>query len=708
MSAVIEEPALGKANILVVDDLAEKLLVFHSILDELGQNLVMARSGSEALEQVLQREFAVILLDVNMPDIDGMETAALIRRYKRSAHTPIIFITAHADEMQTAQGYQLGAVDYILSPIIADVLRSKVRVFVDLYQMRERTRLMAEERVALERAAAARRAAEETTRRSNFLARASRELGASLDVEEGMRRLVALVVPQIAELAAVLLQAAESPASQVVRSLYDGEAADTRPSAPFAEVPAACADAMRQALALGQPVRTQGALAIPLRTGERLIGVLLLATLAEAEPFGERDASMLQELASRAAMALDNAMLYRNLQREIERSRRAEESLQEAGRRKDEFLAMLSHELRNPLAPIRSAVEVMHRAAPAEGALAMARDVVDRQVAHLVRLVDELLDVSRISQGKIVLTKEPVELAEVVRHGIETERGLIESRRQRLVVELPAAPVWLFGDFVRLAQVLSNLLNNATKYTQENGLIEILAGANEGEATIRVRDNGAGIEPRLLSQVFDLFVQGERSLDRAQGGLGVGLTVVRRIVELHEGRVEVLSAGVGAGTEVRIVLPCVSAVPAPGSPSAAPAAALTPAGQRRSRVLVADDNADAAESMAACLRLAGHEVRTALNGEQALEVARVFQPEAIVLDVGMPGLDGYEVARRLRSREDTRDALLIALTGYGQQEDRQRARAAGFDEHFVKPADVSDIEAAIGRGRPLRAELKAS
>src|SRR5688500_12417516 len=442
-----------KAKILIVDDLPEKLLVFQTILEELGQNLVMVRSGAEALQAVLRQEFAVILLDVNMPDIDGLETATLIRKYKKSAHTPIIFITAYADEMQTTQGYSLGAVDYILSPILPDVLRSKVKVFVELYQMQQRTRLMAEERVALAHAEAARSVAEEATRRSTFLARASRELGESLDLEEGMRRLVGLVVPRFAASATVVVED-EPQGRWLVANQHQSR------SCKYEELPPEA-----KAMDAG----------VPLCIGERRLGAILV----EAK---EADLPQLEELASRAAMAFDNARLYGSLEREIGRSREAEERLQEANRRKDEFLAMLSHELRNPLAPIRTAMEVIRRVAPPDPTRALAREAVDRQVGHLVRLVEELLDVSRISEGRITLKKEQVELAKVIEHSVDTVRSLIEARGQRLVLRMPPRPVWLFGDFVRLAQVVSNLVNNAVKYTPEGGRIEISAHAAEGEA----------------------------------------------------------------------------------------------------------------------------------------------------------------------------------------------------------------------------------
>jgi signal transduction histidine kinase len=626
-----------------------------------------------------------------MPDIDGLETARLIRQYKKSAHTPIIFITAYADEMQTAQGYSLGAVDYILSPVIPDVLRQKVRVFVELYQMQQRTRAMAGEQVARARAEAARIAAEETTRRSNFLARASHELGASLDLEQGMRRLLDLVAPQMAGCAALVVDGdADTPLIFLKQD-------SIRALPGYDELPATLRDALQRVVREGLPIEG-GTVCYPLRVGDRTLGALALLS-KDSPHLLPRDLVTLQELVGRAAIALDNARLYSSLQREIVRSRQAEESLQDASRRKDEFLAMLSHELRNPLAPIRNAVEVIRRLAPPDPKLTMARDVVDRQVSLLARLVEELLDVSRISQGKIGLKKEPVDLARIISHAVETARPLIDARAQTLSVSVPAAPVWLSADFARLSQVVANLLNNASKYTGEGGRIEIAASAGEGEASISVRDNGAGIEPQLLHRVFDLFVQGDRALDRGQGGLGIGLTLVKRLVELHQGQVVAASDGPGRGATFTVTLPCISAVEnEPRAPQAVAAVRDSREVYGR-RVLVVDDNVDAAESTAAFLRLEGHEVKAVHDGLQALASLKVFDPHVVVLDIGLPGLDGYAVARQLRARGDTSHVLLIALTGYGQKEDRQRAADAGFDYHYVKPADPREIQAAIERGR---------
>jgi signal transduction histidine kinase/DNA-binding response OmpR family regulator len=678
-----------KVSILVVDDLADKRLAFQVVLEELGQNLVMAGSGADALRELLQRDFAVILLDVNMPDIDGIETAELIRQHSKTKHTPIIFVTAYADEMQTARGYALGAVDYILSPIVPEILRSKVRVFVDLYRAQKRAQ-------ALARLEAERAAADEATRRSEFLAFASRELGASLNVDESMERLLQMLVPGLADYALLSMSLEEDR----LLMCCDGRAPPQL--LPGLDVfPPALERAMREARKSELTIQPAGALpenvrhlqVIPLRSGERTVAVLALGRARTQSGHGAADLATIDELVGRAAVALENARLYSNLKREMARTKEAEEKLKEASRRKDEFLAMLSHELRNPLAPIRNAAEVMRRIAPADAGIAWAREVVERQVTHLAQLVDDLLDVSRITQGKIALKKEPVELGKVIQHSIDTARSLMEAKRHHLSVNMSAAPIWVHGDFARLSQVIGNILNNAAKYTSEGGRIELAASADRGEAVITVRDNGIGIDKALLPHVFELFTQGERSLDRSQGGLGVGLTVVERLVDLHQGRVEVKSDGLGKGSLFRVVLPCISEVSQPEEVGRAAAERRAPTGGRR--VLVVDDNIDAAESIAVFLRLEGHEVRTVSDGAQAVAIAQVFAPQIGVIDIGLPGMNGYEVARRLRLRGAESPSLLIALTGYGQKEDRVRSQEAGFDHHFVKPADPRLIQAAI-------------
>jgi signal transduction histidine kinase/DNA-binding response OmpR family regulator len=688
-----------KVNILVVDDLPDKLLAFQVVLEELGQNLVMVSSGAEALRELLQREFAVILLDVNMPDIDGIETAELIRQHPKTAHTPIIFVTAYADEMQTARGYALGAVDYILSPIVPEILRSKVRVFVELYRAQRRAQSLA-------RAEADRAAAEEATRRSEFLAFASRELAASLDMHEAMEKFLDMLVPGVADLALLSVGAEDrrfilsrSGGPQGART-SELRSEESLPPALARVMSAVAADGLRREVRFEEPAPAASdlrrGLVMPLRAGAATSGVVVLARANGDATYDNAEIPLLEELTSRAAIAFENARLYRNMHREMQRAQTAEEKLQQANRRKDEFLAMLSHELRNPLAPIRNAAEVMRRIAPADAGIAWARDVVERQVTHLAQLVDDLLDVSRITQGKITLKKEPVELGKVISHSIETARSLVDGKRHQLRVNVPSAPIWVHGDFARLAQVVGNLLSNAAKYTPEGGRLELSAIADRGEAVVTVRDDGIGIDPQLLPHVFELFTQGERTLDRSQGGLGVGLTVVQRLVDLHQGKVEALSDGIGKGSLFRVVLPCISQV-TQSATQAAPVGEAAFSGGRR--VLVVDDNVDAAESIAVFLRLEGHEVKTVTDGPQALACTRVFAPHVAVVDIGLPGMNGYDVARRLQQDGLPRPALLIALTGYGQKEDRSRSHEAGFHHHFVKPADPRVIQAVIAGWR---------
>jgi signal transduction histidine kinase/FixJ family two-component response regulator len=438
-----------------------------------------------------------------------------------------------------------------------------------------------------------------------------------------------------------------------------------------------------EAFGFGGPLALRSAVAVPLMIGERVLGMLLVGA-EQAEPGrGERDWAALEELASRAAVAFENAHLYRSLQAEIVERRAAEFELQEANQRKDEFLAMLSHELRNPLAPIRNALEVIRRIAPPDPKFTWAGDVMDRQVRHLTRLVEELLDVARISQGKIQLNKEPVDLAVVIAQSVETAQPFIDTRGHMLSVKLPERPVWMQGDFARLAQVVSNLLHNAAKYSEDSGRIQLELSVENGEALIVVRDNGIGIDAALMPRIFDLFQQGTRSLDRMQGGLGVGLTLARRLVELHGGRIEAKSDGLRKGAEFRVAIPCVSVVHDANAPQPKPPLPAV----HGQRILIVDDNQDAADSIAQYLQLEGHEVKAVGDGIQALACVQVFAPQIVVLDIGLPALSGYEVAQRLRKLPVTRDALLVALTGYGQKEDQIRALEAGFDRHFVKPTD---------------------
>jgi len=358
----------------------------------------------------------------------------------------------------------------------------------------------------------------------------------------------------------------------------------------------------------------------------------------------------------------------------------------EADRQKNEFLAMLGHELRNPLGPMRNALHILKL--PAAAAVAdRAREVLDRQLQHLIRLVDDLLDVSRIARGKVELQKEVIDLREAVRHACETAQPVIDANGHQLKLELPAEPCWVEGDAVRLSQVVANLLTNAAKYTDHADLIW-LSLKHEGEAaTVRVRDSGVGIAAELLPRIFDLFVQGDRTPARSQGGLGVGLTVVRRLVELHNGKVSAASAGPGKGSEFAVVLPIAQAT----SPLREGAEGKAePAGAAR-KVLVVDDNVDACDSIAMILTACGYDVRCLYDGLSVLPTALQWRPDAIILDIGLPGMSGLEISAQLRQLAQFQSTPLAALTGYGQDEDQWRSRQAGFDVHLTKPVDPQEL-----------------
>lgn len=377
--------------------------------------------------------------------------------------------------------------------------------------------------------------------------------------------------------------------------------------------------------------------------------------------------------------------------RDITERRAVERTLRDNDRRKDEFLAMLAHELRNPLAPIRNAAHTLGLLGTPDDRVQWVSGVIERQVELMTRLVDDLLDVSRITSGKITLRREPVAIAAVIAQAVEIARPPAESRKETLEAEVAAGVGWVDGDQARLVQAVGNLLDNAIKYTEEGGHIRLTARAEADEIVIAVRDTGVGIASDLLPYVFDLFTQADRSLERRQGGLGIGLTLVRRLVEMHGGRVEAASEGPGRGSEFTIRLPRL-ALEAP-APASAPAPDR-PAGPAR-RVLVVDDQPDSTDSLALILRLRGHEVRTASDGPSALEEFARYRPEVVFLDLGLPGMSGYDVARRLRAMPEARDVRLVALTGYGTEADRERTRAAGFDVHLAKPVDPQAVETLL-------------
>jgi signal transduction histidine kinase/DNA-binding response OmpR family regulator len=714
-------PNVDKVDILIVDDLPDKLLVLESVLSELGENVLAARSGAEALRLVLERDFAVILLDVNMPGIDGFETATLIRKRRKSAHTPIIFLTALADEMHTALGYSLGAVDYILTPVVPEVLRTKVKVFVDLFRMTQQAKRQADQRVALAREQAARAAAEEASKRSTFLAGASKVLASSLDRPDIIHGLLRLSVPLLCDLSCLelfdaygvpsrtelawldkatglcaralsegeRLHSALVEAVQRVRATSQSESLRELDEQPAVTLPAGSESTRTNGLACPD-FRLTSAQVLPLIARGNVRGAMTFALGPSGRPYSSFDVALADELAGRAAIALDNARLYHDIQ--------------ESDQHKNEFLAMLAHELRNPLAPIRNASQIIRLRAPADPELCQSEDMIDRQVQHLARLVDDLLDISRITRGQIRLQTEPVDAAAIVSRAVEVSKPLLDARRQTLTVAMPPeGSLWVNGDPVRLAQVLTNLLNNAAKYTREHGCVCITAGCEGQQAVFRICDTGIGIPQEMLATIFNLFAQVDRSLARSQGGLGIGLTLVKHLVELHGGTVQAISAGANRGSEFVVRLPSLSDGPTRSALSHN-AGETRPAPSRR--VLLVDDHVDAATSLAKLLRLRGHDVRLAHDGPAALQAAADFRPEIVLLDIGLPEMDGFEVARRLRTEMGLNELVVAALTGYGRDEDRQRSQLAGIDVHLVKPINLDILQALLAHPEELKRERR--
>src|SRR5688572_27175068 len=435
------------------------------------------------------------------------------------------------------------------------------------------------------------------------------------------------------------------------------------------------------------PVRSYLAVPVISRSGEVLGG--LFFGHEKTGVFTERAERVVAGIAAQAAIAMDNARLYR-----AERETAAK--LRDADRRKDEFLATLAHELRNPLAPIRTGLHLLRVTQPGSDSAEQARAMMERQLGHLVRLVDDLLEVSRISRGKIDLRRAPIELAAVVLSAVETSRPAIEAARHQLDIGLPARPLIVDADFVRIAQVIANLLNNAAKYTDAGGHIALTVRGEASDAVISVRDDGVGIPAELLPRVFDMFAQVDRNLDRAQGGLGIGLALAKSLVEMHGGTIEARSEGPGRGSEFIVRLPASEAAPRPAAGEAPFFASLKPARARR-RVLVVDDNVDAAEALGLLLGEMGCEVHIAHGGAAAIEAARAHPPQLVLLDISMPGVDGYGVVRRLRQELSFADVPFIAITGLGRDEDREKAHAAGFNEHLVKPVEPEALRQLLER-----------
>lgn len=551
-----------RARILIVDDLPEKLLVYRTLLEDLDAQIVEAHSGTEALKRILEGEFAVILLDVNMPDIDGLETANLLRRHKNGRHTPIIFITSYADEMQTARGYELGAVDYILSPVIAPVLRTKVRVFVDLYEAR----------------------------------------------------------------------AALSLSNQEL---------ETRVTERTAELQ---------------------------NSNERLQGEIAERLRAEAE----REALLAREKVLRA-------------------------EAEELSRLKDEFLATMSHELRTPLNAIFGWITLLRTRRLDEATQERALETIERNARAQKRLIEDLLDVSRIVTGKVALELVAVDPRRVVEAALETMHPAAQAKGLKIVPLLDIGAGTVRGDFARLQQIVCNLLSNAIKFTDTGGHVEVCLARRNGEVEISVADSGQGIKPEFLPLVFDRFRQEDGSISRRHGGLGLGLAIVRHLVELHAGSVDAQSAGEGKGAKfiVRLpiregsLIPRVTETPSGGIVSAAMLMGV--------RLLVVDDDPGARELISGMLEGFGAQVSTAESGQQAMSLLFAQRPDVLIADLGMPGMDGYTLIEQVRGLEPDFGGLTpaVAVTAYASPQDRLRALQAGYQNHVAKPVEAEELAIVI-------------
>jgi PAS domain S-box-containing protein len=558
---------------------------------------------------------------------------------------------------------------------------------------------------------AARIEAEAAQQRLAFLAHASSVLSVSLDYQTRLDTVADLVVPYLADWCFVGLIGENGLLHRVAVAHADPSKADlARNLGQAIMLSPDTLHGIFKVLQTGQPeiypeisdpflltmahdpehlkllrqLNPRSYLCVPLQVQGRPLGAITFLSAESGRRYNLADLALAEDFANRVAAPIENARLY--------------QEAQEADRRKDEFLAILGHELRNPLAPVRNALEIMRLRSRNDPTLKRAMDIVERQVQHMTRLVDDLLDISRIIRGKVQLKKEPLDLNTIIIRALETSQPFIENRQHQLSVSLPREPLWVEGDPARLEQILVNLLNNAAKYTEPGGRIWLTCTQEGEEAVIRIRDTGIGIPSEMLLRIFDLFTQASQSLDRSQGGLGIGLTLVRSLVQMHGGSVSAFSEGLGRGSEFVVRLPVLSGTgPRTLNPdSVDPKPKIL---DSKRRVLVVDDNVDAATTLSELIKLWGHEVYTAYDGPSAVEAALTYLPDIILLDIGLPRMDGYEVARQLRQEPRLSKTLLIALTGYGQEKDHQYSQEVGFDQHFTKPVDIQTLQRILGSQR---------
>ena len=635
------------ANVLIVDDQPANLLALEAALDTLRVNLVRAVSGPQALKALQDRDFAAVLLDVRMPGMDGFEVAREIRARPRSRFTPILFVTAGDDPDEAMMSaYALGAVDFLAKPLRAEVLKAKVGVFVELYrskeELRERERQDFEQRLEAkeERYRALFESIDEgfcvikLLRDTNGRVRDYRfeEANEAFAMHTGMAEAVGHTISELA------------PGHEDYWfGIYDRVASTGEPTRFVQEAKALKRWFDVYASRLGGP-------------GSDLVAVLF--------------SDITQRLVAEQDL------------------RRLNEELAQANRRKTEVLATLAHELRNPLAPLSNGLHLMRMASTKPELLEKTRQMMERQIQHMVHLVDDLLDVARISTGKVELRRQRIDLKEVVATAVETSGSLIDAAGHKLTVEVQPVPMAMDADPTRIAQVVSNLLNNAAKYTPQGGRIALKVAVEGQEAVISVADTGIGIDADAIPKVFEMFAQVPSTAAKPQGGLGIGLSLVQSLVALHGGSVSATSPGAGQGSTFTVRLPLASG----GTQDKGERIVVEADKPDQLHVLVVDDNADAAESLGVLLDIEGHAAHIAHSGAEALQLAQAQKLDVVFLDIGLPDMSGYDVARRMRMLPGLDKTLLVALTGWGTQEDRKRTREAGFDRHLTKPAELPQVE----------------
>lgn len=664
-------------NILLVDDEPKNLDALEAVLENPGYRLIRAASADEALLELVAKEFALLVLDIQMPGMNGFELAQMIKQRKKTAEVPIIFLTAfYSEDEHVLEGYSTGAVDFLHKPINAVVLRSKVAVFAELHR---KTREIALANRTLSTEVTDRRRAQEQLRELNetLEQRVIERTGALRESEGRKNAILQLALDAIITIDHEGKFVEFNPAAEKIfghtrLDVLGKSLADIIIPERLRE---RHKQGMKHYLATGEgPVLNQQIELPALRAdGTEFPAELAIILIPDTHP--PLFTAFLRDVTERK-------------QTEETLTRRAE-ALVRADRNKDEFLAMLAHELRNPLAPLRSAAEILRTAEASAEEREYAQRILGHQIENMSRMIEDLLDVARITEGRIELRLQPVALEAILASVASFARFGCITQGQKFELSLPSEPVFLNADAIRLEQVFGNLLMNASKYSGTGSQIclsaEREAGTDPPLVIISVRDDGQGIAPELLPSVFDLFVQASRTLDRSHGGLGIGLTLVQRLVKMHGGSVEAHSEGLGHGSEFIVRLPILSEAPS-ASASASAFAVETPR-----RILIVDDNTDSARSIAMLQSRRGHETRTAFTGQDAVAVAGEFLPEVVLLDIGLPGIDGFEVARRIRAMPALSGIFIVAMSGYGRDEDRAEARLAGFDEYLVKPVDIERI-----------------